>query len=101
MPRIDLFLGQSQLLLHKEAISLHLGPAAIPQIRAAPATTLGWLLSKRLHLVIQILLLVDVQVLISLIDDCLSDATRRTTSPLLLVVVQCRIYPTLLARPYV
>ena len=55
-------------------------------------------MSQGLHLVIQILLLVDVQVLIRLIDDCLRDAARAT---LLLVVVERGVDPSLLTRPHV
>ena len=56
------------------------------------------LLGQRLHLVIQILLLIDVQVLIRLIYDCLRDASR---AALLLVVVQGCVDPALLACPHV
>ena len=55
-------------------------------------------LGESLHLIIQILLLVDVQVLVCLVNDGLSDSVSST---LLLVVVKSGIDPSLLARAHV
>ena len=55
-------------------------------------------LGESLHLIIQILLLVDVQVLVCLVNDGLSDSASST---LLLVVVKSGIDPSLLARAHV
>ena len=95
---VYLIFGQSQLLLYIQTISLHLSSTSISYIRASSPLINTSFLSQSLHLVIQILLLVEIKVLASLIDHGLCDTTR---SALFLVVIQGSVYPSLLTRAHI
>ena len=91
---VTYLLGESELLLNVDAIGLQLLVACVADVRGSPAT--GALLLQRLHLVIQILLLVHV--LVRLVHDRLRDAP---CPHLLLVVLERRVDPPLLTGPHV
>ncbi len=84
---------QHKLLLGVQSVGLHFGCSSVTNIGTS-ATIIFCL--NCLHLVVHVLLLIEI--LIGLVDDSLSDATRST---LLLVVVESSVDPALLARPHI